>query len=291
MSVQNHTRASYNSRICPCNGPRTEKCKIIINYTVKFVTPYVKATWSKGTELAHNLCAKLFEKKVETNIRSSLPSDQPLSEPNLLTDKLSLITKPIHREVEFAPFFQKILAGKINTGAYLQYLVNLLPVYETLENALRNLPENSPFNILCIPELERTIKLSWDIDVLKFVDECSFLKLKNYVSSKSAEDYATYLKQISHTKPHLLIAHAYVRYLGDLAGGQILKLRINNLCSKATNFYDFEDLTSSIKKRHTKTSFYKSLINSIKLTPIQQNEVLQEALVAYTKSGLLIPKL
>ena len=41
--------------------------------------------------------------------------------------------------------------------------------------------------------------------------------------------YVNRIQTISESKPELLVAHAYTRYLGDLSGGQILK----KYCSKS----------------------------------------------------------
>ena len=59
--------------------------------------------------------------------------------------------------------------------------------------------------------------------------------------------YVTRLRHLTELKPQLLAAHAYVRYLGDLSGGQILTgivarslgLPLDAGDNSGTDFYNF----------------------------------------------------
>ena len=46
---------------------------------------------------------------------------------------------------------------------------------------------------------------------------------------------------LAHAQPERLVAHAYVRYLGDLNGGRVLQRRVAGALQRpdATSFYDF----------------------------------------------------
>ncbi|KAI5453835.1 hypothetical protein NCC49_005645 [Naganishia albida] len=72
--------------------------------------------------------------------------------------------------------------------------------------------------------------------------------------------FASHLTEISATRPALLLAHAYVRYLGDLSGGQIVRSRIRRVytldppntsdtapehAQDGTQFYEFDIFDSS----------------------------------------------
>jgi heme oxygenase len=75
--------------------------------------------------------------------------------------------------------------------------------------------------------------------------------------------FTNHLVQISATRPALLLAHAYVRYLGDLSGGQIVRSRIRRVYTldppsisntsetastqtqDGTEFYEFDIFDSS----------------------------------------------
>jgi len=64
--------------------------------------------------------------------------------------------------------------------------------------------------------------------------------------SPAQQAYIDAIQRCSQTKPELLIAHSYVRYLGDLSGGQILAKKLqkyNDLPEgKGVAFYQFVNI-------------------------------------------------
>jgi len=65
-------------------------------------------------------------------------------------------------------------------------------------------------------------------------------------------DYIQRLKEISHSNdPSALLAHSYVRYLGDLSGGQILRYTVakaynlDETTGIGISYYSFKELRSS----------------------------------------------
>ena len=58
--------------------------------------------------------------------------------------------------------------------------------------------------------------------------------------------YTSRLQHLADREPAALLAHAYVRYLGDLSGGQFIKRRIAKAYdledSRGLSFYDFKQL-------------------------------------------------
>ena len=68
------------------------------------------------------------------------------------------------------------------------------------------------------------------------------------------------LHELSAAKPGLLVAHAYVRYLGDLNGGQALRRVVAKGLDlkgqEGTRFYDFGD---SATQRHLVQRFRAAL--------------------------------
>jgi len=59
----------------------------------------------------------------------------------------------------------------------------------------------------------------------------------------AALGYVQRLQQLAADDPPLLVAHAYVRYLGDLSGGQLLSRIVAGayglVDGRGTRFYDF----------------------------------------------------
>ena len=127
---------------------------------------------------------------------------------------------------------RRLFQGQIKIEEYSQLLVDLHTVYESLEGALRHHATDRHIAAIYFPvELNRVPSLQQDLQ---------FLGATGMQPTRAAVKYAEHLKGLS---PLRLVAHAYVRYLGDLSGGQQLSQRVRkslNLpgCS-GTLFYEF----------------------------------------------------
>lgn len=138
------------------------------------------------------------------------------------------ITKDLHHEAETTKFAKMLLSGKIEKFEYTNYLYNLLAIYDPIEWYGRR---QGFFD-----------KLS-DLPRLKAIAE-DFRELDNgtylYLTPATLE-YQAYLHQIGNDpdRKHLIKAHLYVRHMGDLNGGQIIKKQVAHISSG--KFYDFEN--------------------------------------------------
>ena len=81
------------------------------------------------------------------------------------------------------------------------------------------------------PLLARAPSLGSDIAYLLSVPEDTWKSHPSYTAfllalPKQVKAYTDRIESLSDTQPARLVSHAYVRYLGDLSGGQIMKRRI-----------------------------------------------------------------
>jgi heme oxygenase len=133
-----------------------------------------------------------------------------------LSARLREATSDVHRSAEETPFMRALTGGQVGRVAYCLLLRNLYALYATLERALdrhADLPQLAP---LKLPELFRAEALQDDLAFLRGAD-WPFLPL-----TASMRSYVARLESLDRDRPVLLAAHAYVRYLGDLSGGQML---------------------------------------------------------------------
>lgn len=154
-----------------------------------------------------------------------------------LSDQLKARTLGLHREAERSGVLRDVLRGDVDRAHYAMLLRNLLPVYEALEHALDQPGRDPCLASLADPAVYRVAALR--ADVLHFdgtVDDDLDLV-------PSAAGYAARIAACAQSgRWPGLIAHAYVRYLGDLNGGQILKRLIDRklgLDGAGLSFYDF----------------------------------------------------
>jgi heme oxygenase len=97
--------------------------------------------------------------------------------------------------------------------------------------------------------LSRTSKLSADISYFLGLqdDDQSWKTMdihKKLVASAPLQEYVSRLGSLE-SQPSRLLAHAYVRYMGDLSGGQIIKYKLQKAYAlehekRGLTFYDFE---------------------------------------------------
>ncbi|KAE9408901.1 heme oxygenase-like protein [Gymnopus androsaceus JB14] len=146
---------------------------------------------------------------------SSIDFNQPLSE------TLRQSTKEAHDEIQYSVGATKLLSGELTKEEYSRFLMMLWHVYSTLEQALDRHSTNPVLEPIYNPALlQRAPALS--------------------ISAISNSD-----------DPSPLVAHAYVRYLGDLSGGQNIRhtlakaYDLDEAAGEGVSFYAFKELASS----------------------------------------------
>ncbi len=194
-------------------------------------------------------------------------------------------TKTIHKEVEQHEFVKKILSDSIEGKDYLQHLVDLHAIYQSLEDGLRaNLKKTPHIQTIYFEELCRENGLQRDLKLLR--EACNQRPIE---CSQSANDYVLHLNHLADSTPLLLVAHAYVRYLGDLSGGMILKQHLEKKWPDAIEFYDFASLLTKHDKKNAWAfkEFFKVKMNQMPLNDLQRKELAAEAKKAFEFSGKL----
>ncbi len=158
-----------------------------------------------------------------------------------LADALRHGTHALHADVERSAFMRSLLRGQMERAIYCLLLRNLHALYTSLETALETCRNHAVIAPLHEPRLFRTAALARDLDHLHGPGWASAIALQ-----PACQAYLVHLQTLCAGQPELLVAHAYVRYLGDLSGGQQLKRIVaRSLVLPAglagTAFYDFGD--------------------------------------------------
>ncbi len=176
-----------------------------------------------------------------------------------------------HQQAEHHPLMQCLLSSAVTPQLYRDYLAALLPLYESMERRVGQC-DDPLCKLFDRPELRRAEAIARDIDWLSRRAPLPPLRTPN-VALPTA---------LLSGEPMALAAMAYLRYLGDLAGGRALwrhlaeKLPVLNpggLC-----FYEF-DLPAS----QTAGSYLGALRRS--LLQILEAEVAMEAFIEAANFG------
>jgi heme oxygenase len=135
-----------------------------------------------------------------------------------LADALRHGTRTLHTEVERCEFMRTLLRGQMERKAYCLLLRSLHALYASLEAALEASREHALLAGIQDPRLFRAAALARDLDTLHGPGWAGALAVQ-----PAGQAYRLHLQTLASSQPDLLLAHAYVRYLGDLSGGQQLK--------------------------------------------------------------------
>ena len=146
------------------------------------------------------------------------------------------LTHEAHKKAETQPFVKVLFSGNINPELYAIYLKNQHPQYEILEVCAM------AHGLLSdLPDVRRAPGILADFMEL-WTDEDNSPPTLPVV-----QDYLDYIMSIKDD-PKRLMAHLYVRHMGDLAGGQMIAKRVPGL-GKYYQFQDPEALKVAIRAK------------------------------------------
>lgn len=154
-----------------------------------------------------------------------------------LRARLKQATGDLHRRAEQSGVMRQILQGRVQRAAYGALLRNLREIYAGLEAGLATHERHPLLAPIVLRPLFRLPYLEHDLHHLAGASWASDLAVK-----PAAVAYRRRLGEIAHARPGLLAAHAYVRYVNDLSGGQILHRLVAErlaLGHEGTRFYQF----------------------------------------------------
>ena len=147
-------------------------------------------------------------------------------------NNLKELTWEHHKNAERQHFVKHLMGGSIDPKLYATYLWNQFPCYEVLEVMARAQGLLDDF-----PHIMRSKSILADFRELWPQDE------KPPEHTMATKKYLAHMKTIMNDADKLM-AHIYVRHMGDLSGGQMIKKRIPG---KGT-FYDFKGDVKEIKE-------------------------------------------
>ncbi len=133
------------------------------------------------------------------------------------------LTKEQHKNAERQAFVKILMSGKIHRDAYATYLYNQLQCYSKLELEGRKIDLFKQ-----TPGLERSEAIYKDYKQLwKYPDN----------PPRITESTKEYIEHIDEIKEHAekMYAHIYVRHMGDLRGGQMIRKKVPG----AGRYYNF----------------------------------------------------
>lgn len=139
---------------------------------------------------------------------------------------LKELTWEKHKAAERQDFVKVLFSGKINPKFYAVYLQNMAACYSMLESCA-----GSHGFLDGLPDIRRVAKIQNDINELGHIkDNRLFVPVVN--------EYLDHILRLSWNDPKKLLAHVYVRHMGDLSGGQMIAKKVPG----SGSYYQFENV-------------------------------------------------
>lgn len=151
----------------------------------------------------------------------------------LAGNNLRQLTQRMHEAAETQPFAQSLINGDVSKRMYATYLFNQHPQYNMLETLamMHNL-----LDVRIAPRIHEDYNELWQ----EFnPDQPPLLPV--------VKEYMDYLMTIKNDSDKLM-AHLYVRHMGDLSGGQMIAKKVPGSATMY-KFDNAKDLKESIRAK------------------------------------------
>jgi heme oxygenase len=186
-----------------------------------------------------------------------------------------------HHQAEGMVFSKALLDGQATPPQLVALMRALKPAYALLEQQVPELASAlgawaSPWS-----SLARSVALDHDLSILA--------QLPATPASAAAAIWLEQLRVLAQQAPHRLMAHVYVRYGGDLSGGQQLAQQANAILERhglpALSFWAFDRPTAELKQA------LHDAFEQFDLSPQEEEELLEEAESAFHATQRLLAEL
>nr|YP_009244240.1 heme oxygenase [Gelidium vagum]AMK96482.1 heme oxygenase [Gelidium vagum] len=193
-----------------------------------------------------------------------------------LAQQLREGTTKSHSMAENVSFVKSFLGGVVDKKSYRKLVANLFFIYDAIEKEIESNKKHELVKFIYFPELHRKNSLIKDLIYYYGYD------WRNQINASLAtKSYVARIHEIGESRPELLVAHAYTRYMGDLSGGQILKkiaksaMRLSD--TDGTAFYDFDQISDDKSFKN----IYRQSLDNIPLNDTQIRQIIGEANIAF----------
>lgn len=181
-----------------------------------------------------------------------------------------------HGHAEQSAYLKELLAGNLSRAAYAELVAQQRFVYLVLEDAARTMRDDPQAGPFVDDALERGPALDADLAHLLGPGWADDLE-----PTAATAEYCDRLRQVVYDWPGGFVAHHYVRYLGDLSGGQVIGRILARVYGiddgRGLAFYRFDGISDPKSWKQA----YRDRLDATPWDGDERARITDEVLVAY----------
>ncbi|ASW54773.1 hypothetical protein CIK06_12170 [Plantactinospora sp. KBS50] len=149
----------------------------------------------------------------------------------------------VHRRSGRGRFLRTLLAGDLPVAAFQEFVTQryfIFRAFEETADQVRTDPIAAPF---LFPELERLAPIRRDLAHYHGPDWA-----ERVAPYEATEQHCAWIRKLAADWPGGYVAQHHVRYVGDLAGGQVFRNKMaehQGLVGPGIEFYDFPEIADA----------------------------------------------
>ncbi len=186
-----------------------------------------------------------------------------------------------HRQAEGMQFSRALLEGQVSPLQLAALIRALAPAYGRIEHLAPALAASLGAASFPWGDLARATALRQDVERLA--------TLPATPASAAALDWLQRLEELARTAPHRFLGHVYVRYGGDLSGGQQLASQATAILAShglpPIGFWQFGRPLAELKQ-----ALHEGF-DQLELSDLQEQELLDECEAAFRATQALLAEL
>lgn len=191
------------------------------------------------------------------------------------SELLRSTTGRAHSAAQHSPIIGELFSGKLQKERFAELTAQYFAIYSVLEEAGEAMKDDPVAGSFVRSELAR--KAALEADLAFFLGD----NWRDRLSIREATNrYIDRLREVGFTSPGQFIAHHYVRYLGDLSGGQMIGKMVAKSLSleeEGTSFYRFANIADPDAFKND----YRAKLDALVLSDEERTLIVNEALLAY----------
>ncbi|MET7326608.1 biliverdin-producing heme oxygenase [Nonomuraea sp. NPDC005650] len=180
-----------------------------------------------------------------------------------------------HESAEGESYLAELMGGRLSEHEYGEMVAQHYFAYIALDGVSRELADHPVAGRFVFPELYRERALERDLATVYGPSWRSRI-----VPSKATRTLVARIHQVADW-PSGYIAHHYTRYLGDLSGGQFIRMELQKIYGYGSgggvDFYIFDGLGSLPRFKNE----YRARLDELELDDRERQRMIREVKLAY----------